>query len=73
MIFEPFKGTALITERSYKEFKSILKCLIQTNMLVDHFYLKAAKEYREKLNEITSASAWEKYLGLKITNNDNKG
>ena len=73
VIFEPFKGTALITERSYKEFKSILKCLVQTNMLVDRFYLKAAKEYREKLNEITSASAWEKYLGLKITNNDNKG
>ena len=34
-------------------------------MPVDRFYLKAAKEYRERLNEITSASAWEEYLGLK--------
>ena len=34
-------------------------------MLAERFYLKAAKEYKERTNEISSVSAWEEYLGLK--------
>ena len=64
VLFEPFAGKALLTRRDYRELRKILKCLLQASWLIDHCYQKAAKEYRERLPEITSASAWEKYLGL---------
>lgn len=64
LLFEPFSEKVLLAQRDYGEFKKILKCLIKTSMLVDRFYQKAACEYRERLSEITSMSAWERYLGL---------
>lgn len=64
ILFEPLGKKALLAKRDYGKLKQILKCLVQTNILVDRFYRKAAVEYRERLNEITSVSAWEKYLGL---------
>lgn len=64
VLFEPLAHKALLARRDYGELKRIFKCLVQTNTLVDRFYRKAAMEYRERLNEITSASAWKQYLGL---------
>lgn len=64
ILFEPFSGKALLTERNYRELRKILKWLMLANWLIDHYYQKAAREYRERLSDLSSASAWESYLGL---------
>lgn len=64
LLFEPASNKALIARKDYGELRKILKCLVRAGILVDRFYPKAAREYRERLNGITNASAWEKYLGL---------
>ncbi len=64
LLFEPASDKALFARKDYGEFRKILKCLVKTSILADRFYPKAAQEYRERLNEITSAAAWENYLGL---------
>ena len=64
VLFEPASGKALLAVRDYGELKKLLRNLLRAGRLVDYFYPKAAREYRERLSEITSASAWKKYLGL---------
>ena len=64
VLFEPSSGKALLVKRDYRELGKLLIKLLRVNRLVNRVYGKTACEYRERLNEITSASAWEKYLGL---------
>ena len=64
VLFEPSSGKALLVKRDYRELGKLLVKLLRVNRLVNRFYKKTAYEYRERLKEITSASAWEKYLGL---------
>ena len=65
LLFEPVTKKGLLAKRDYRELARIFRCLLKTNALVNHFYEKAAKEYRERVQDITSSSAWKEYLRLK--------
>ena len=64
VLFEPFSGKGMVARREFWEFWRTMGFYIKASRTVDRHYKRAALEYRERLGEITSQEAWEKYLGL---------
>lgn len=65
VLFEPFTGKGMLAGRDLGELRRMLGLYIKTSRLIDRRHKRAASEYRERLGELASQKAWEKYLGLR--------
>ena len=62
--YDQNSNKGFVTVRSFKEYRRVMKRYSRLKKLVNKKYNHIAKEYRERLTEITSAEFWKKYLGV---------